>query len=69
MAIIGSHDAMILPHDANPGRINFSERTAQLRLGIETAAKSPPDGYTLLLADMPHTIAQNFNVDCTSRRI
>src|SRR5262245_21352185 len=26
------------------------------RLGIESAAKSPPDGYTLLLADMPHTI-------------
>jgi tripartite-type tricarboxylate transporter receptor subunit TctC len=26
------------------------------RLGIEMAAKSPSDGYTLLLADMPHTI-------------
>jgi tripartite-type tricarboxylate transporter receptor subunit TctC len=26
------------------------------RLGIEAAAKSAPDGYTLLLADMPHTI-------------
>jgi tripartite-type tricarboxylate transporter receptor subunit TctC len=26
------------------------------RLGIELAAKSTPDGYTLLLADMPHTI-------------
>src|SRR6202030_597040 len=26
------------------------------RLGIEIAAKSVPDGYTLLLADMPHTI-------------
>src|SRR5262249_26110737 len=26
LAIIGSHDAMILPHDANPGRIKFSER-------------------------------------------
>jgi tripartite-type tricarboxylate transporter receptor subunit TctC len=26
------------------------------RLGIELAAKSVPDGYTLLLADMPHTI-------------
>jgi tripartite-type tricarboxylate transporter receptor subunit TctC len=26
------------------------------RLGIELAAKAPPDGYTLLLADMPHTI-------------
>jgi tripartite-type tricarboxylate transporter receptor subunit TctC len=26
------------------------------RLGIEMAAKSAPDGYTLLLADMPHTI-------------
>ena len=26
------------------------------RLGIELAAKSAPDGYTLLLADMPHTI-------------
>ena len=26
------------------------------RLGIEIAAKSAPDGYTLLLADMPHTI-------------
>jgi tripartite-type tricarboxylate transporter receptor subunit TctC len=26
------------------------------RLGTETAAKSTPDGYTLLLADMPHTI-------------
>jgi tripartite-type tricarboxylate transporter receptor subunit TctC len=26
------------------------------RLGIEVAAKSAPDGYTLLLADMPHTI-------------
>src|SRR5947209_12070269 len=27
IAIIGSHDAMILPHDVNPGRIKFSERT------------------------------------------
>ena len=26
------------------------------RIGIEIAAKSAPDGYTLLLADMPHTI-------------
>jgi tripartite-type tricarboxylate transporter receptor subunit TctC len=26
------------------------------RLGIELTAKAPPDGYTLLLADMPHTI-------------
>src|SRR5215813_2264799 len=26
------------------------------RLGIELAAKSATDGYTLLLADMPHTI-------------
>src|SRR5437870_320671 len=26
------------------------------RLGIEAAAKSAPDGYALLLADMPHTI-------------
>src|SRR5258708_30868111 len=26
------------------------------RLGIEIGAKSAPDGYTLLLADMPHTI-------------
>jgi tripartite-type tricarboxylate transporter receptor subunit TctC len=26
------------------------------RLGIEIAAKSAPDGYTLLLADVPHTI-------------
>ncbi len=26
------------------------------RLGIEVAAKSAADGYTLLLADMPHTI-------------
>jgi tripartite-type tricarboxylate transporter receptor subunit TctC len=26
------------------------------RLGTEVAAKSAPDGYTLLLADMPHTI-------------
>jgi tripartite-type tricarboxylate transporter receptor subunit TctC len=26
------------------------------RLGIEVSAKSAPDGYTLLLADMPHTI-------------
>src|SRR5262245_61848471 len=26
------------------------------RLGTEIAAKSAPDGYTLLLADMPHTI-------------
>ena len=26
------------------------------RLGIEVAAKAAPDGYTLLLADMPHTI-------------
>jgi tripartite-type tricarboxylate transporter receptor subunit TctC len=26
------------------------------RLGIEAAAKAAPDGYTLLLADMPHTI-------------
>src|SRR5436190_23506529 len=26
------------------------------RLGIELAAKAVPDGYTLLLADMPHTI-------------
>jgi tripartite-type tricarboxylate transporter receptor subunit TctC len=26
------------------------------RLGIELAAKAAPDGYTLLLADMPHTI-------------
>src|SRR5256885_847560 len=27
------------------------------RLGIEIAAKSAPDGYTLLLADMPQGIA------------
>jgi tripartite-type tricarboxylate transporter receptor subunit TctC len=26
------------------------------RLGIEIAARAAPDGYTLLLADMPHTI-------------
>src|SRR5260370_673684 len=26
------------------------------RLGTEVAAKAAPDGYTLLLADMPHTI-------------
>src|ERR1700719_3884793 len=26
------------------------------RLGIELAAKAAPDGYTLLVADMPHTI-------------
>src|SRR5204862_6966644 len=26
------------------------------RLGIEIAANAAPDGYTLLLADMPHTI-------------
>src|SRR5262249_21455278 len=26
------------------------------RLGIQVAARSAPDGYTLLLADMPHTI-------------
>src|SRR5215510_1501797 len=26
------------------------------QVGIEIAAKSTPDGYTLLLADMPHTI-------------
>src|SRR5215831_14667260 len=26
------------------------------RLGIELAARAAPDGYTLLLADMPHTI-------------
>src|SRR3954469_20451371 len=29
---------------------------AASRLGIEIAAKSAADGYTLLLADMPHTI-------------
>jgi hypothetical protein len=28
IAIIGPNDTMILPHDANPGRIKFSERTA-----------------------------------------
>jgi tripartite-type tricarboxylate transporter receptor subunit TctC len=26
------------------------------RIGIESAAKAAPDGYSLLLADMPHTI-------------
>jgi tripartite-type tricarboxylate transporter receptor subunit TctC len=26
------------------------------RIGIEIVAHAPPDGYTLLLADMPHTI-------------
>jgi tripartite-type tricarboxylate transporter receptor subunit TctC len=30
------------------------------RLGIEIAAKAAADGYTLLLADMPHTIIPAF---------
>src|SRR3989442_6019797 len=33
-----------------------SRAGAGSRLGIEIAGKSAPDGYTLLLADMPHTI-------------
>ena len=31
IASIGPHHAMILPHDANPGRMEFSERTGALR--------------------------------------
>jgi tripartite-type tricarboxylate transporter receptor subunit TctC len=34
------------------------------RLGIEIAAKSAPDGYTLLLADMPHTIIPAIQKGC-----
>jgi hypothetical protein len=32
IASIGPDDAMILPHDANPGRIEFSERTTPLKV-------------------------------------
>jgi tripartite-type tricarboxylate transporter receptor subunit TctC len=38
-------------------QIVIDNRTgAGSRLGIELAARAAPDGYTLLLADMPHTI-------------
>src|SRR5712691_6774961 len=33
------------------------------RLGTEVAAKAAPDGYTLLLADMPHTIVPAIQKD------
>src|SRR5947208_9367391 len=36
--------------------VNDNRAGAGSRLGIELAAKSASDGYTLLLADMPHTI-------------
>jgi hypothetical protein len=35
IASIGPDDAMILPHDANPGRIEFSETT-----GVQSAVRS-----------------------------
>jgi tripartite-type tricarboxylate transporter receptor subunit TctC len=48
------------PHRAICGRRQFGcarpAAGAGSRLGIELAAKAAPDGYTLLLADMPHTI-------------
>jgi DNA invertase Pin-like site-specific DNA recombinase len=34
IAIIALKDAMILPYDANPGRMEFSERTGKLVMGI-----------------------------------
>ena len=35
IASIGPDDAMILPHDANPGRIKFSERTGRATVRVQ----------------------------------
>jgi hypothetical protein len=57
IASIGPDDAMILPHDANPGRIKFSERTAPI---IRQIQNQRPLGELWLLLESACEIILNF---------
>src|SRR5438552_1489096 len=47
IANIALNDAMILPYNANPGRMEFSERTGPNRWGAATSASDPQTGHCL----------------------
>jgi hypothetical protein len=48
IASIGPGDAMILPHDANPERIKFSERTGSRKINIEVTREMIAAGVEAL---------------------
>jgi hypothetical protein len=54
IASIGPDDAMILPHDTNPGRIKFSEGTTEMLSSVPARRRSSePQVVTAQLIDGP----------------